>query len=291
MLSVDPELAREWNYDKNGDLRPEGVLAGSHESVWWKCANGHEWKTQIVNRRNGCGCPYDAGKRIIAGETDLKTRYPDLCREWDAEKNGRIMPNDIACHSPERYWWICHRGHSYRASSTNKIRSLNEANSSGCPYCAGKRPIVGETDLRTVHPELMNEWDFVKNGERRPEDFTAGSQKKVWWKCEEGHSWKAAICNRHGGHGCHVCGTLKDKHIVIPGHNDLASKFPHIADQWNYELNENLTPQQVMPGSNKKVWWICKRGHSWLASVLARTYGTKCPYCSSKFPVRSKFIT
>lgn len=33
---------------------------------------------------------------------------------------------------------------------------------SGCPYCAGKRPIKGETDLATMHPELIIDWDFEK---------------------------------------------------------------------------------------------------------------------------------
>lgn len=291
LATITPSLLEEWDYEQNAPLRPEDVMNSSHRYVWWKCNRGHSWQSTVANRSYGFGCPYCAGKRPIVGETDLKTRYPDVCKEWDNEKNGQVTPDKIACHSHKRYWWICPKGHSYQASSTSRIRSFNEGNGNGCPYCAGKRPIIGETDFRTIHPELMSEWDFEKNGNRRPEDFTAGSHKKVWWKCKEGHSWKTAIYNRHIGNGCHVCGILKDKHIVIPGVNDLASKFPHIAEQWNYDLNGNLTPQQVMPGSNKKVWWTCNRGHSWLASVLARTYGTKCPYCNVKFPARTKFIT
>ena len=54
-----PELASEWLTDKNGDLTPDQIVAGSHKKVWWKCAKGpdHEWESTIVNRANGNGCP------------------------------------------------------------------------------------------------------------------------------------------------------------------------------------------------------------------------------------------
>lgn len=30
-----PDLAKEWNYEKNGDLKPEDVSYGSNKKVWW----------------------------------------------------------------------------------------------------------------------------------------------------------------------------------------------------------------------------------------------------------------
>ena len=286
LLSVAPELACEWNYEKNGDLIPENVLAGSHKSVWWKCRYGHEWMSQIVNRRNGCGCPYDAGKLVISGETDLKTRYPDLCKEWDTEKNGQITPDKIACYSHERYWWICPKGHSYQASSANRIRNLNEGNGNGCPYCAGKRPIVGETDFRTAHPELISEWDFEKNGKHRPEDFTVGSHKKIWWKCERGHSWKLAVFDRVKSTECPYC----SGRLAIPGETDFGSILPELADEWDIQANGEIVPEDFKPYSNKRVWWCCKNGHKWLSAVGARFSGSTCPYCHGKVQMRTRLV-
>ena len=37
------------------------------------------------------------------------------------------------------------------------------------------------------NPALAAEWDYEKNGDLRPEDFTGGSNRKVWWRCEKGH--------------------------------------------------------------------------------------------------------
>ena len=35
----------------------------------------------------------------------------------------------------------------------------------------------------------------------------------------------------------------------------------------------------LTPGSRKKVWWRCSRGHEWEATPNNRTCGTGCPYC------------
>ena len=50
--------------------------------------------------------------------------------------------------------------------------------------------------------------------------------------------------------------------------------------EWDYERNQNLTPNQISPNSHKKVWWICKNGHEWEAQVKSRNYGCGCPMCA-----------
>jgi hypothetical protein len=52
--------------------------------------------------------------------------------------------------------------------------------------------------LVVTHPSLAKEWHPTKNGGLRPQDFTHGSGKKVWWICAEEHAWKAIISNRIG---------------------------------------------------------------------------------------------
>lgn len=52
--------------------------------------------------------------------------------------------------------------------------------------------------LADGYPELVKEWSD-KNEEYKPTVFTAGSSKKVWWKCKEGHEWEAVIKNRVNG--------------------------------------------------------------------------------------------
>ncbi len=37
LLYSKPEIASEWNYERNGNLRPEHFLANSSKKVWWTC--------------------------------------------------------------------------------------------------------------------------------------------------------------------------------------------------------------------------------------------------------------
>jgi hypothetical protein len=59
--------------------------------------------------------------------------------------------------------------------------------------------------LQTVNPELAKQWHPTKNGGLTPNDVTKGSNKKVWWYCENGHEWEASIANRTKGNGCPNC--------------------------------------------------------------------------------------
>lgn len=280
LLTEAPELAKEWDYGKNAPLSPEMIVGTSNKAVWWICSRGHSWKTQILKRRIGTGCPYCAGKLVIPGETDLKTLRPDLAAEWNFERNGLQLPEQVTAQSHWNMWWICSRGHSYKATVANRFRG------NGCPYCAGKLPILGETDLQTVHPELILDWDFDKNGNLRPDNFTVGSHKKIWWHCAEGHSWRTDIYNRHKGCGCPYCSGL----LAICGETDIGTVNPMLASEWDYERNAGILPDEIKPYSNKKVWWVCQNGHHWLSTVGARHAGSNCPYCQGKIQMRTRLV-
>ncbi|MCH5314701.1 MAG: zinc-ribbon domain-containing protein, partial [Eubacterium sp.] len=99
--------------------------------------------------------------------------------------------------------------------------------------------------------------------------------KKVWWKCCKGHEWQATISDRNNGRGCPYCSGKKS----LKGYNDLQTVNPTLANEWNYEKNNGLTPVDVTPGSNKKVWWKCQRGHEWQAIICNRNRGNSCPVC------------
>ena len=62
----------------------------------------------------------------------------------------------------------------------------------------------------------------------------------------------------------------------------LEDKYPEIAKEWHPTKNGDLTPDQVTPGSSRKVWWMCIQEHEWEAVIASRTRGTGCPYCSGK---------
>ncbi len=77
----------------------------------------------------------------------------------------------------------------------------------GCPYCAGKKVLVGFNDLATTCPEIAAQWHPTLNGALTPQMFTYGSMRHVWWLCPEGHVWRAPISRRAGKQrsGCPLC--------------------------------------------------------------------------------------
>ena len=160
-------------------------------------------------------------KKIIQSEyqnakknNSVLYRYPDIAKEWDYEKNKPIIPDKVDYGSGDKYWWICSTcGFSYEMSPNSRT-----CKGSGCPSCAHRAVFTGKTDLKTVRPDLMKEWDFKKNGDLGldPSSLLPNSEKKAWWHCSKcGNEWIAIIGNRNKGRGCPVCAKNKHKRKVM----------------------------------------------------------------------------
>ena len=271
LSTVNPTVAAEWNYERNGNLTPNDVTANSSVTAWWKCKNGHEWETRILNRTHEGyrGCPICANKRVTK-DNCLQTVNPELAKEWNYEKNGDLTPNDIVAGSNKKVWWKCNKGHEWETSPNNRNRT-------NCPYCANLKVWPGFNDLASQYPDVAKMWNYEKNYTLLPTDVVCGSGKKVWWKCDKNHEWKAPVVAVVKGHGCPVCKNRR----VISGVNDLKTTNPELASEWNYEKNGDLTPDQIIAGSPKTVWWKCKNGHEWQASIVSRNKGHYCPICDT----------
>lgn len=267
-------LLAEWDSAANGTRTPETISYGSKQRVHWRCARGHTWEAAVCTRTSHhSGCPVCSGRQVETGVNDLATTHPALARQWHPEKNGPLTPQDVSAGSTRRVWWQCAQGHTWQA--TVKSRALGGA---GCPVCAGRQVEAGVNDLATTHPDIAAQWHPEKNGPLTPRDVSAGSKRQVWWQCSQGHVWQARIASRVAGRGCPVCAGRR----IVPGENDLAASHPALAAQWHPEKNGILTPQQVSPHSNCKVWWQCDRGHAWQATPASRVRGRGCPYCSGR---------
>lgn len=273
LATVMPEMAKLWHPTRNGQLKPTDILPGSRRFVWWQCEKGHSWRAQAYSVKTGCGCPYCSGRNAIPGETDLATTHPQVLKQWSGKNT--VKPTEITAGSHKKVWWICENGHEWEA-----VVAVVAVEACGCPYCAGKRAIPGETDLATVRPDVLLEWDYEKNSGLGPDTLLPSSHEKVWWKCELGHRWQAVVFSRtrEQSAGCPYCTGRK----VLPGFNDLATLKPKVAEQWYQPLNGDLKPEDVTLGSNKKVWWQCGDGHVWQAFIYARAKknGTGCPVCA-----------
>ena len=195
---------------------------------------------------------------------------PELLQLWDWEENGDLLPQDTTARNNKKASWVCDKGHKYKATVYSQYKG------SRCPYCTGKRAIVGENDLATLYPDIAQQWDKEKNS-LTPQEVKHGSHKKAWWICDKGHSYQSSIKGRClSGNGCPYCAGKR----AIPGKNDFSTLHPKAAQQWDSEKNECDIPNTLLPQSRKKAWWKCSKGHSWKSLVRYRTNGHGCPYCT-----------
>ena len=275
LLTINPNIAKEWHPTKNGDLTPSQVTIGSHKEVCWLCERGHTYKCSVKCRTlDHYGCPYCSGNRVLVGFNDLETIAPDIAKEWHPTKNGELMPTNVSKCCNRKVWWRCPLGHDYQAAVADRTRGHATNN---CPYCSGRRILIGFNDLETVAPDIAKEWHSTKNGSLRPCDVTRCSMRKVWWRCPLGHDYQATVAARtFNNNSCPYCSGNK----VLVGFNDLETVAPDIAKEWHSTKNGSLHPIDVTRCSMRKVWWQCPLGHEYQATVAARTSDNSCPYCS-----------
>ncbi len=131
--------------------------------------------------------------------------------------------------------------------------------------------------LQTRKPRLARQWHRARNAPLTPRDVTVFSNKKVWWLCGKGHEWDACVSNRSLGTGCPYCSGHK-----VHKDNCLSIVNPEIASEWHPSRNAPLTPEDVTSRTHRKVWWLCRKGHEWLADINNRTQRNGCPYCSGR---------
>lgn len=424
-----PELANEWNYKKNNGFTPENITAHNCKKVWWICPKGHEYEAAIFNRVEGDNCPICSNRVCETGYNDLQTKNPNLCEEWDYEKNGELTPNHIVAGSSLKVWWLCqYCGHSWKAPIINRnngvgcpkcnersktsfpeqailyyVRKLfpdainsykdifnnphmeidiyipslrlgieydgiawhsSEAtqereqikynickenhitlirikenrfsqNDKTCDFLIGIQMDYGTTVFQNIfeklfsylgvmpdinierdqniikeqyythlkersvgylYPDLLEEWNTIKNGRLSLYMFLPGSQEKVWWKCKKcNFEWYTSISTRTKlGSGCPECSRISLGERIVKsrtkdGENTIAKKAKWLSQEWDYEKNIPMTPENTPPQSGKKVWWKCKEGHSWEEGIQYRyTHKLECPYCSGRWIIKGK---
>ncbi len=191
------------------------------------------------------------------GKKPLSETHPELAKEafgWD--------PKAIVAGTNKKLKWQCSQEHIWESSGDNRLRGR------GCPFCSNKKVLSGFNDLATTHPELAKEangWD--------PKTVIAGTHKRLDWKCSQGHIWKVAGSNRVAGNNCPICSHRE----FFSGFNDLATTHPELAKEAN-----GWDPKTEFAGMNKKVSWMCSKGHIWESSGSNRLRGRGCPFCSNK---------
>ena len=99
LLTRDPEGTKEWNYEKNKELRPDMVMPYTTKKVWWICPKGHDYEMAVSQHTLGYRCQVcneSKGEKIIdtylrEHNIKFKPQYTD-----DRCKNVHLLIFDFA---------------------------------------------------------------------------------------------------------------------------------------------------------------------------------------------------
>lgn len=200
--TVHPELAAQWDFEKN-DFLPSEVKFSSGKKAYWKCEHGHTWRTGIYNRvSKGTGCKLceiekrNSPNSVTSQDDDMKKFFVSALDSHNATPTRT---------SKRMCLWRCDKGHEWK----QKPRDFH-----GCPYCLKERVEVNgkslfKPDNSISHiPELAHL--YSKDNEVPADFMTLSSARIVSWVCDNGHIWDAPAYSvkrsvDNGTSGCPHC--------------------------------------------------------------------------------------
>jgi hypothetical protein len=244
-------------------LDPRRFTADSMDVAWWRGPLGHVWAASVRDRVHGRGCPVCSSLQPPAHGRSLADVDPGVAQDadgWD--------PAHVSAGSRVEMPWRCREcGTRWTAEVRARAHGYRP-----CPSCTRSTT----PPISVTHPELASQMLPPFD----PSDYTHGSKAVVRWRGPVGHEWEATVANRVKGSGCPVCSRGaggRARRTPEPGAS-LADAYPEIAaeaDGWD--------PTQYRPKSSARLSWRCSAcGHTWLATVFARTQRTGCPACARR---------
>ena len=267
------KLLSEWDKDKNKDLNPSEVLAGSHSKAWWICSKGHSWEAQIKSRVQGAGCPFCSNQSSVPEVrilSELEFIFADIISRHKEEKTeiDLFIPSlRVGVEYDGSYF---HRGKEEKDQA--KTQNLFDA---GIHLIRARElPLKKLSNLDVeVSQKGVTKKDvdlLLKNILQAAADVAPIG---ILAKAEE-YLKSREFTNDD----------LFRKYVEcfpdpLP-QNSLTNTHPDVAKEWHPTKNTPLTPKNFMAGSNTKAWWLCPKGHEYETNIISRTRGHGCPVCS-----------
>lgn len=263
VLSLYPELVAQLHPTKNSGLDPNKYRPYSNKLVWWKCPNAddHEWKTSFNMRVQGTGCPKcNSGKSApeLRLFCELKAIFSNV------NNRERILGKEVDIFIPdinlgiEYDGWYWHKDKvahdSKKSDDLEQEILLLRVREEGLTK-------ISETDVMLKSKALT--FDCVKK--------VLGAIQTV---CVDGiEKYRPAIeryCRRKSWAAGIEFDRIQYERNGLAFERSIDYLYPEISGQWDFERNHPFVPDQFLPSSRKKVWWIDSSGHSWQAQIISR---------------------
>lgn len=272
-----PEIAQDWDHEKNV-LRPNQIVQHSSSVVHWKCHKcGHEWKTAVSKRtgKQPSGCP----KCINHGMSRIEMAiYLTLKKQFPLAKyRNKINGVEFDIILPEIKLAIEYDGWYFHNPSMKRSRIDK----------ASVAQTAGLTLFRVVEERAPNENFYFENNVLF---YNVNYNTKYIEVCKQ-----VLLClTKH--YNARITIDV-DENIIkqaiaaiasLSSDNSLAVQAPQVAAEWHPTKNGVLKPENLDVHSHVDAWWICSKCNNEYKKTIHRRTDIRphsaggCPYCSGQ---------
>lgn len=253
-------------------IDPSAIPVSRKGALDFICDKGHAFRSTIRRMIEDDSCPVCRSGGYVSDDDAL-------AKEWDTEANlsdpdAPDSMDGVLIGSNRKAHWVCSVcGHRWVSRIFNR-----GVKHSGCPEC--KRAVISaKAKARYAKRNPLSScrsaasaWDYELN-EDTPEEISAGSPSRRWFKCERGHEYllKVNAVAKSGFH-CRKC----DVSDPISGHEDIMAYFD----------DDSADPSTIgVDNYYTKLDWLCpvcgQRFVSVVTTMLSRMHSrnTMCPVC------------
>ncbi|MBP5444910.1 MAG: zinc-ribbon domain-containing protein [Acholeplasmatales bacterium] len=279
--TVFPDIAREWNYEKNGLLKPSDVVYGSSKKVWWKCKLGHDYEMKVcVRAYKLTNCPICQKERHTSfiEQTILFYSMKVFKSTKSQVKFDWLGKGEIDIFIPELNLGIEYDGGYWHKDINRDLKKdiLCQEHNIDLIRIRGSKCPIYETNIKLIRIE--NEY---KNS------IIEEVLKSVFDYIKEKYNLYFFIDINIDRDYIEIT----EKFVLGEKVGNLEELFPNVSKEWDYSKNGTITPKMVSAHSKKDFWWKCSKcGYSYKATVNRRTGSNKtgCPLCSGNIVVKGK---
>lgn len=244
-----PELAAQWNVEKNKGLTAKDVCSSSSMNVWWVCEKGHEWRATINNRAQGKGCPYCNCERKTSVPEQIIFYY--LSKLFDVKNRHKIGKYEVDIYLTELRIGIEYDGQYWH--SFNEKKSIDEE----------KEKYLTSKNIKLIRVKESDCCEIVNNVIFYQYSYNYQTMRQVVLSIV---NMISDLTQTQYGVDVDINRDINSVMKLInltEKENSLLNKRPEIVQYWDKDKN-NFSPDQISYGSQKPIYLRCDNGHFWV---------------------------
>ena len=266
LLSQNPDLAAEWDYDKN-NLGPDCYAIRSNVPVWWICKDcGFSWKAS-PDTRSHSDCPKCSNDyRSSFGEKAISYYLSQIVPLVERYRDKTLGKMELDLYIPSLKVAIEYDGQFFHQNVERDLKKDKICLQNGIHLIRFRETFCPRIESHVIEVDPLSR-----------DSLTSGIIQLINYLYDNYNIGRDVDVNVERD-----ITKIQEAKYLSRKNNSLASLFPKIAEEFHPTKNGSLKVDVIPAHSNEKVWWLGKCGHEWQAVVSSRVVGRGCPYCAGR---------